>query len=283
MSEAPAWHVMQGSEQLGPYTGEQLVGFARSGNIVPDTMVWTAGMESWLPASQIPNLFPQQVAAAQPATGPVFQSASTTLNPYATGALGHGVQGGDTYPAVGVSGASFGAWLGMLLGGIALMLIPLIAAGVAADGSTEISDSSAVIIFVLIAIGAVLVVIAQILSYVNLHRAWRCLQFGGYARTTPGKAVGFMFIPFFNLYWIFQAIGGLATDWNRTAAAYGDLRPAPRLSEGMFLTFCIVMLVFYPLNLIFGPMVMAEICRGINFFAFRPSKTSQGPLGFTLR
>jgi len=33
-----------------------------------------------------------------------------------------------------------------------------------------------------------------------------------YARTTPGKAVGFLFIPLFNIYWIFVAIMGLADD-----------------------------------------------------------------------
>ena len=35
----------------------------------------------------------------------------------------------------------------------------------------------------------------------------------GYARTTPGLAVGLMFIPVFNIYWQFVALKGLAEDF----------------------------------------------------------------------
>ena len=42
---------------------------------------------------------------------------------------------------------------------------------------------------------------------------WAAIQ-DGYARTTPGKAIGFMFIPFFNIYWMFQAIWGYSKDYN---------------------------------------------------------------------
>src|SRR5438128_808183 len=55
---------------------------------------------------------------------------------------------------------------------------------------------------------------ASIMSMVLLYKAWQSIQ-DGQARTTPGKAVGFMFIPLFNLYWIFQAIYGFAVDYNK--------------------------------------------------------------------
>lgn len=60
------------------------------------------------------------------------------------------------------------------------------------------------------------------------------------AQTTPGKAIGFLFIPFFNCYWIFVAIYGLAVDLNKTLRARGA---APAVSEGMALTTCILALV----------------------------------------
>ena len=46
-----------------------------------------------------------------------------------------------------------------------------------------------------------------------LHKLWSLIP-NHKARTTPGKAVGFLFIPFFNLYWTFVAIYGLAKALN---------------------------------------------------------------------
>jgi len=102
---------------------------------------------------------------------------------------------------------------------------------------------------------------------INFHRAWTCLQSGG-AQTTPGKAVGFMFIPFFNLYWVFVAINGLPKDWNRIVASYEDLKAAPKLSETTFLLYC-VGVFFFPLALIMIFPMMSQLCKGINFFASR--------------
>ncbi len=47
-----------------------------------------------------------------------------------------------------------------------------------------------------------------------LYKCWSLIP-QGWARTTPGKAVGFLFIPFFNLYWMFVAQVGLSVDVNR--------------------------------------------------------------------
>ncbi len=57
------------------------------------------------------------------------------------------------------------------------------------------------------------VVIAAILGY----RLWTLVQRPGLT-TTPGQAVGFQFIPFFNFYWIFVAWRGLAVELRRRGA-----------------------------------------------------------------
>ena len=46
-----------------------------------------------------------------------------------------------------------------------------------------------------------------------LHKLWSLIPIHK-ARTTPGKAVGFLFIPLFNIYWNFVAIYGLARALN---------------------------------------------------------------------
>ena len=74
------------------------------------------------------------------------------------------------------------------------------------------------------------------------HRAWRAIQ-DGCARTTPAKAVGFMFIPFFNFYWAFRLIWGFAKDYNAFCQRH-RIDGAPRLPERFFLTVTILSVAF---------------------------------------
>lgn len=70
-----------------------------------------------------------------------------------------------------------------------------------------------------------------------LHRGWSAVQ-DGVANVTPGKAVGFGFIPFFGLYWNFVALVGLMKQFNRIADARG--RPDQKVNEGFALTTAIL-------------------------------------------
>jgi membrane protease subunit (stomatin/prohibitin family) len=53
---APAWHVAQNGQATGPFSPQQLAQGVSAGQIGPDTLVWTAGMQGWLAASQVPQL-----------------------------------------------------------------------------------------------------------------------------------------------------------------------------------------------------------------------------------
>lgn len=75
-----------------------------------------------------------------------------------------------------------------------------------------------------------------------LHRGWKSVQDGG-AATTPGKAVGYCFIPFFNLYWIFVAHVGLMKEFNRLAEARG--RQEQKVTDGFALTYCILIATIF--------------------------------------
>lgn len=66
-----------------------------------------------------------------------------------------------------------------------------------------------------------------------LHRAWSSVQ-DGVTSVPPGKAVGFCFIPFFNLYWNFVAHVGLVKEINRIAEARG--RQDQKVNEAFALT-----------------------------------------------
>ena len=91
---------------------------------------------------------------------------------------------------------------------------------------------------------------SYIYHYVALYRCWDVLQ-GSTARTTPGSAIGRLFIPFYNIYWIFVAYKGLAEDANRFAETYGL---KSRISTGLSLAVSISMIIPY-VNLIITPIL----------------------------
>jgi hypothetical protein len=67
--------------------------------------------------------------------------------------------------------------------------------------------------------GLHLLVLALAAAYIIAHcvllyRWWACLP-PGWRQTSPGRAVGFGFIPFYCFYWWFIAYVGLANDLNR--------------------------------------------------------------------
>ena len=145
---------------------------------------------------------------------------------------------------------SKGLYLGCIIGGevagiicVTIGVIILIAAGVMA-GITEGKFSGlnmglvgAGIFFFLL--GMALTIVAAIFGYVLLYKAWQAIQ-DGQPRTTPGKAVGFLFIPFFNFYWMFVAYWGWAKDYNAYISTKGfNLTKMP---EGLFLAFPIIVL-----------------------------------------
>ena len=79
-----------------------------------------------------------------------------------------------------------------------------------------------------------------------VYKAWESIQ-DGHARTSAGKALGFLFIPFFNLYWIFQAVWGFAVDFNKYISR-NNVNTAPRLPQRLFLALCILTLLGFILG-----------------------------------
>jgi len=89
--------------------------------------------------------------------------------------------------------------------------------------------------FVIIGLAAI---IASVVFYcLILHKCWSLIP-ADIAKTTPGKAVGYLFIPFFNLYWNFVAYYGLAQAINietRRNSISGQ-----EVNEGLCLAYCIM-------------------------------------------
>ncbi len=114
--------------------------------------------------------------------------------------------------------------------------------------SSLISDPLFSIIMFIIAL--CILIFAALVSFIYVYSSWLLIQ-NDSSRTTPGKAGGLLFIPVFNLYWVFQAIWGFAIDYNRYLQKfYPD---EPKLPEKPFLAFSILV-VLIPL-FIFIPVI----------------------------
>jgi hypothetical protein len=107
--------------------------------------------------------------------------------------------------------------------------------------------------FSFICIGVPALIAGTVLGYILLYRSWLLIQDGN-VRTTAGQAVGFCFIPFFNLYWVYVAFVGLSKDMN----SYCQERQivAPVISEGLALAYYILFLIdFLTIPLSFIPYI----------------------------
>jgi len=99
-----------------------------------------------------------------------------------------------------------------------------------------------------------------------IYRIWQSIQDGN-VRTTPALAVGFLFVPYYNFYWIFQAVWGFTKDCNRYIER--SQIAVRKLPEGLSLVFCIVALFWFLvlpiiIDLIIGAFLINRICDTVN-------------------
>ena len=222
-----------------------------------------------------PTLAPTSaMIPSTPTTQPVVPAAAGAIaghDPYATpGADPQGLS--NLYPKTIQKGGSFMLWMMLFIIGAVLIIfagVSTFKAGMAgaevmhAGGSEEAAVNAAAagvgggLLLMLIAGGLFLT--SGILSYIYLYRAWAALQPGG-ATISPGKAIGFMFIPLFNIVWLFLAVGGLPKQWNSITSRYDNTRHAPQITMGMFV--CLLLLP------VIGAILWhKQLINAINFMA----------------
>jgi hypothetical protein len=194
------WFYTVGGERKGPVGFSDLEALVRAGVIHRDTLVWTAGRADWKPAVDVPELS-ALVSAVIPPVPP--SAAGAAPGPWAGGAP-------DEYDGAVASYRpeafkELFTWFWICIGPGMLLCFPAIA--------------------------------GIVLSCILRYRFWAVIQKGGGARTTPGLAVGLLFVPLFNFYWQFVSTHGLAQDMN----AYCRRNNIPgQVNESMALAICIL-------------------------------------------
>ena len=113
-----------------------------------------------------------------------------------------------------------------------------------------------------------------------IYRMWQALQ-GHRARTKPGHALGFLFLPIYNLYWVFQVYWGWTVDCNRLLASrrLHRLRVPEAIGLALPITILGTTLVFAPFVIfkagiwfltplvILLPAFMSRVCDAVNALA----------------
>jgi hypothetical protein len=113
----------------------------------------------------------------------------------------------------------------------------------------------------LIPSGLVSVISGYIYSLICLYRCWQAIQ-GFTARTTAGKAVGFLFIPIYNLFWVFVSLKGLASDANEFLENRGEKK---KISEGLSVTTATLYVIPY-INLFVPVLISILIYQWADFY-----------------
>jgi hypothetical protein len=125
-------------------------------------------------------------------------------------------------------------------------------------------------VFLLLSVASLLALYAAVVFCVLIYKMWEAIQ-DGYVRTTPGRAVGASFIPFYNLYWIFQVFPGFAKDYNAFAERHA--LNVPRLSTSVFTAYAVICilaaipylgLLFVPAGYVVLLVMVARICNAVN-------------------
>jgi hypothetical protein len=191
-------------------------------------------------------------------------------------------------------------FFGSYLAGMLLHLPFTVGALIAGQGTIEAEHTA----FVLI--GSLFSIYAFIVFAVLVYKMWKITS-PDFARTSPAKAVGFLFIPIFQLYWLFIAIWGWTKDFNAfLRQRQSDSQYAP---EGLSLAVAIFWLIGTTIgvvsgfagvpvvgtilglpNLVLVPLFIYKVCSCLNDLpdeireaALRPAMAPQevtGPRGF---
>lgn len=245
------WYYESNHTPTGPVTDAEIRQLIGQGTILATTRVWEEGMDDWLPASStgFADAFAaaSPVAAVSPSVGTGSPFAETPVSsgysdspfapPQAYGSHGYApTPTGEAHELIAAIEKNYRNFIATLIATFLMIPVLIVAVVVAV-----ISESPPVFVFPVLAFLVMMgVSIASwVFQLIMVYKMWSLIP-PEIARTTPGRAAGFMLIPLFNIYWVFVAFHGLAQDMNETLRYQGK---RPSVNETMPLVYCISVVV----------------------------------------
>jgi hypothetical protein len=139
--------------------------------------------------------------------------------------------------------------LGFIAGIVSLLVV--------LEAGSSISNSEMEMIMISVGVAMLFVIPSAIIYLIWLYQAWDSVP-EQFRSAAPGQAVGFLFIPFFNLYWVFRAVPGLSASIGRAMQAH-DPRNVGAPGFGMGVTACVLALIPY-VNILTWPFFLTWLC-----------------------
>ena len=216
------WFYIFNHQTFGPVDVNTLAGLMRTQQINISTLVWTQGMPDWKKlgetdlAGQLAEIMYPKTPGELPPPLPVQRSGTQTVQPKVD---------------IDMINTLYWSWLVTYFLGMIMQV-----------SKTYIDDKTAEVAFLFI--GFLLTIVSTVLLYVLIYQFWKIIQ-DGFARTSPGKAVGYLFIPYYNLYWIFQTFYGLSKDMNKYQKRHFERDPFVKLHRSKsFISLTYIILLF---------------------------------------
>jgi hypothetical protein len=179
------YFIGKNGQQLGPFSEEQVRDMVRGGMVSPEDLGWHQGTTAWVPLHQLLGAVP----ASAPSTPPPITGGATAKSAH----QGHV---GENPPSLAIGTALWWLIASCIMGLVVTLFAP-----------PQLTWATFVPL------------VAYAVYFSILHyRCWNSLP-QPFRATTPGKAVGFLFIPFFNLYWAFVTWPKLAkgvVEWQKS-------------------------------------------------------------------
>lgn len=247
MTTTQTWFYTANGQQYGPVDEPTISALIADRSIDAQTLLWTEGMQGWRRADELTR-WVDDIANAPPAPPRVAEA--------------HDAASATPLPLAPKASRTLWLWFTWLMAcAFPLLVVGGVFLGIAAAMARHGGGGAAIVVatfFTMLPLAGL--VAAVILGYVMLFRFWSAIS-GKWARTTPGKGVGFLFIPFFNLYWLFIAYVGLANDMNTYCRKQG-VPAAGYVSSGLAISVCVLTLctAIPYLSMFIGiPLVICEI------------------------
>jgi len=164
------YYILIQGVQSGPYTDATIVDKISSGEISRENLCWTEGMKDWMPI---------HVVVLLPSSTPPPPPASPTAPP-------------PFYPPTAHAAIN---WIPALVFYCIVSALSFLIDLIELGGDSSASEALALIALPLTILGVVFISLLHYKCWASLPERFRF--------TTPAKAVGYLFIPFYNFYWAF--------------------------------------------------------------------------------
>ncbi len=198
------WYYARDRQPCGPENIRGITQAIESGLILVDTLICRKGENDWVPIgqSELAFLFGMQpVEADFLSDEPVVEGQESDESARKRARVARQAR----KDLVGLN-VVFWIWAALMVTGMVILLVNL------RGGVSVVVGLNALF-------GLLPLALAWVPNLIQLHQHWKTIQ-DRHAKISPGKAVGFMFIPLFNTYWIYPAYVGLSQTQNQYIARH---------------------------------------------------------------